>query len=468
MATWGPGIAYSRLLRLRSGPDVSLPSLAVECELCTSWEMDGDWAFVFQLQPGVTWQDAAPVNGRSLTADDIVYSYERQSHPDRPNAALLGNIGTLDATDETTLRISLSVPDADSLLSLAHGHSKIVAPEAVAVNGDLRDGPTIGSGPWTLTETSPNSLHTFDNNPSYFEDGLPLVDRLLIHVMTDPVVRGAAFRVGSVDLEQMDGAEWAEYLRRRPSAPSVRVPEPTTGLEIGLNGGNPPFDDVRIRRAAFRAIDPWSAIEEIWMGSAFPAPGFQVATADWILSDGDLKKYFADPEEARDLLGQTESSLPVPVVMKVGDFGEAYQAHAERMAEEMRLVGFDVEVEVVNRRVFGEVWTKGEYEMFVGPTAPSSTPNGYLLPVLHSRGRLNTTGVADPGLDALIEEQARELDPTARRELVLAIQRRVLDGAYRFMPAARIAIWTWSDRVQGFHPNFAAYEYSHWSRVWLR
>ena len=360
LATWGPGIVYSRLLRLQSGPEVSLPNLAVECELCTSWEMDGDGAFVFRLRPGVTWQDAAPVNGRNLTAGDIVYSYERQSHPDRPNAALLGNVATLEARDEFTLRVSLSVSDADFLLSLAHGHSKIVAPEAVAVNGDLRDGPTIGSGPWALTETSPNSLHSFDRNPSYFEDGLPLVDRLLIHVMPDPLVRVAAFRVGSVDLDQMDGAEWADYLQRRPSAPSARIPEPTTGLEVGFNGSRSPFDDVRVRRAAFQAIDPWRAIDEIWMGGAFPAPGFQVASSDWILSDGELRAYFADPERARNLLDQTGAILPVPVIMKVGDFGEAYQAHAERMAEEMQLVGFDVEIEVVNRRVFGdEVWSGG-------------------------------------------------------------------------------------------------------------
>ena len=456
-------------MRLQTGPDVPLPSLAVECELCASWEMDDDGAFVFRLRPDVAWQDTAPVGGRDLTAHDIVYSYERQSHPDRPNAALLGAIATVEATDEVTLRISLSVPDADFLLSLAHGHSKIVAPEAVAINGDLKDGPTIGSSPWTLTETSPNSLHTFNRNPSYFEDGFPLVDRLLVHVLTDPVVRRAAFRAGSVDLEQMDGKEWAEYKLRRPSAPYLRIPEPTTGLEIGLNAGKPPFDDVEVRRAMFQAIDPWQAIEDVWLGDAFPAPGFQVAASDWILAEGELRRYFADPGRAMDLLGQAEVSLPVPVVMKVGDFGEAYQSHAERMAEEMRLVGFDVDMEVVNRRTFGDdVWSGGAYEMFVGPTAPSATPNGYLLPVLHSRGHLNTTGVVDSELDILVEEQARELDPTARRGLILAIQRRVLGEAYRFMPAARIAIWTWSDRVQGFHPNFAAYEYSHWTRVWLR
>ena len=45
--------------------------------------------------------------------------------------------------------------------------------------------------------------------------------------------------------------------------------------------------------------------------------------------------------------------------------------HAERIAEEMGSVGFAPELEIVDRRRFGEqVWFGGEYEMFVGPMAP--------------------------------------------------------------------------------------------------
>ena len=469
LATWGPGIAYSRLLRLKSGPDVPLPSLAVECELCEGWEVDAEGAFVFRLRSDVTWQNLMPVNGRRLEAEDIVFSYERQAQPDRPNAALLGAIDSLEARDRSTLRISLSVPDADFMLSLAHGHTKIVAPEAVALNGDLRDGPTVGSGPWTLTETSPDAVHQFGRNPSYFEVGLPLVDKLAIHIIPDPAIRSAAFRVGSLDLEQMDGPQWVDYRKRTPTAPFLLVPDPTAGLEIGLNAASPPFDNLGVRRAAFQAMDPWTAVVEVWLGNAFPAPGFPVAAPDWLLPEDELREYFAGPTKARALLREAGADLPVPVVIKVGDFGDGYQAHAGRMADEMRKVGFDPEIQVVNRRAFGdEVWSGGDYEMFVGPPAPSATPNGYLLPVLHSRGRLNTTGVADLELDRLIEEQAQERDPAARRELVRDIQRRVLDQAYRFMPAARISVWTWSDRVQDFHPNFAAFEYSHWSRVWIK
>ncbi|MDA1347700.1 MAG: ABC transporter substrate-binding protein [Chloroflexi bacterium] len=445
-----------------------MPSLTVECEVCEEWEMEDDGAFVFRLRQDVVWQDLSPLNGRQLTAEDIVFSYNRQRQQDRPNAALLGAVESLEALDPKTLRISLSVPDADFMLSLAHGHTKIVAPEAVALNGDLRDGPTVGSGPWILKETGPDAIHAFDRNPSYFEEGRPLVDELLIHIIPDTTIRNAAFRVGSIDVEQMDEPRWEQYLKRRPSAPFLLVPD-TTGVEIGLNARAAVFEDVRVRRAVFQATDPWNTIDQVWRGKAYPSPGFPVASADWLLPEDELRGYFADPDRARELLREAGARLPVPVVIKVGDFGDAYQAHAERIADEMRRVGFEPEIEVVNRRAFGdEVWLGGDYQMFLGPPAPSATPNGYLLPVLHSQGRLNTSGVDDRELDGLIEAQAQEFDPAVRTELVQAIQRKMLDNASRFMPAARLSVWTWSDRVQDFYPNFALFEYSHWSRVWLQ
>jgi ABC-type oligopeptide transport system substrate-binding subunit len=131
-------------------------------------------------------------------------------------------------------------------------------------------------------------------------------------------------------------------------------------------------------------------------------------------------------------------------------------------------VGFAPEVQLVNRRDFGEkVWLGGDYQMFVGPTAPVAGPNGFLLPVLHSNGIWNTTGHRDKVLDALLETQAVSTDAVLRSQAIGEIRERVLLKAYRFMPAARVAIWTWRTRVRDFHPNFAGSEYYHWARVWL-
>ena len=468
LSTWGPGIAYSRLLRMKSGPEVGLPSLVVECELCFAWEMEDDRTFVFYLRDEVRWQNLEPVSGRSLVAEDLVFSYGRQGQAEFPNAGLLQGVEDMSAVGPGVVRFSLAVPDADFLLSLADGRSKVVAREAVELHGDLKNGPTIGSGPWVLMESVPDSAHTFDRNPAYFEQGLPFVDRLVIQVIPDRTTRDAAFKVGAIDIHEMSPRAWSQLQQERPDVEALMTPNPGGGLEVALNARRPPFEDVRVRRAVFQAMDPWRAIEDIWLGSAFVSLGFPPVEPGWLLDETDLMGFFGRPEVARELLGEADMKTPVPVTIKVGDFGDAYLAHARRIADEMAAVGFAPVVETVDRLSFGDaVWLGGDYQMFVGPIAPLTTPNEYLLNILHSRGRWNTTGHDDNELDRLILAQAQELDLVERGKLAREVQLRAFEGAYRFMPATQSLIWVWWPRVRNFHPNFAAFEYSHWSRVWI-
>lgn len=467
LSTWGPGIAYSRLLRFKVGPDVTLPSLAVECELCEDWSMESETSFVFRLRQGVRWQAISPVDGRPLVAEDIIFSYERQRQG--PNAPLLQAVEGLESPQPTTLRVSLAFPDADFMAALADGHAKVVAREAIAVNGDLRNGPTIGTGPWVLTGAPPGGPYTFERNPDYFERGLPFVESLRINVIPDAPTRTAAFTGGLLDVHQMEPQEFQAFRQRQPESPFLVTKDAGTGLEVAMKASAPPFQDVRVRQAVFQAIDPWKAIQDVWLGAAFVSLGFTPVEASWLLPEAELMGLFGHPEQALSLLSQTGLKRPIPVSIKLGDFGEAYEAHAERIADEMKDVGFEPALEVVNRRAFGdEVWLGGQYQMFVGPIAPLGAPNGYLVSVLHSQGRWNTTGHGDEELDRLIEVQAQEFDPLRRREYVQQIQRRAFANAYRFLPATQVSTWTWRPRVQGFHPNFAGFEYFHWSRVWVR
>ena len=468
LSAWGPGIAYSRMMRYESGADVALPSRAVECEVCAEWTMVDPTTFEFRLRDNVLWQDIAPVNGRRLVADDIAFSYARQREEGAPNAPLLHMIESVDAPADDLLRIKIKAADADFLGALAHGHSKIVARDAVGVSGDLRDGPTIGSGAWTPVESRPDAAHIFERNAAYFEQGAPYLDGLRIHLIADGDTAYAAFRVGSVDVHRLAPREWEDFQAQQPGAAVLEYADSGRGLEVAFKTTQPPFDDVRVRRAAMLAMRPWRAIADIWAGAARVAQGTPLARADWRLPDDELRGYFGDPAKATQLLAETGAALPLPVVISVGSFDEPYMRHAERIADEMRAAGFAPELDVVNRRRFGEdVWLGGRYAMFAGPTAPVASPNGYLLAALHSSGAWNTTGHSDARLDALIEAQAQEHNGDIRAELAREAQRLALEGGYRFMPAAAISLWARWPRVAGFEPNFAGLEYSHWARVWI-
>ena len=468
LSTWGPGIVYSRLLRFKAGPDVDLPSLAVECELCAGWTMRDELTFDFELRDEIRWQGLQPVDGRVLRAEDVVFSLNRQRQEGWPNEPLLHVLKDVTALDDSTVRVSLKAPDADFMIGLADGHTKVVSPEAVALTGDLRKGPTVGSGPWVLTEIETDLWHRFDRNPDYFEEGLPYLDEIVVNIITDAITRRAAFRVHRLDVDQMEPQEWEDYSSRNPSMPFLFAKETARGVEVAFKTTAPPFEDVRLRRAAMFAMDPFEAVDEVWHGAAYVSQGVPTLTPEWGLSDEELEKFFGDRQRALELVTESGMDVPIPVTIKVGDFSEPVREHAELIQSELADVGFLPTIELVNRRRFGEeVWLGGNYQMFVGPIAPTTSTNGYLLPIIHSNGRWNTTGHRNDSLDALIEAQAQMFDPSERAEFIQEIQRRILKDAYRFVPATQVSIWTWWPEVKNFHPNFAGFEYSHWSRVWL-
>ena len=467
LSSWGPGIAYSRLMRLETGPDTPLPGLSLECDICSDWTMGSPTSYLFNLRDDVKWHDLDPVGGRALDAEDVIFSYQRQINPEFPNSPLLRSIVALEYLDPLTLRVRFDLPDADSLLSLADGHSKIVTPETLILSGDLREGPTIGTGPWVLERTSTDEFHLFSSHADYFEPGLPLVDNLRILVLTNEDTRSAAFQTGMTDVHEMSPTEWIRHIRQSPHAPSLEIPQPGRGIEVAFKTSKPPFDDARARKAAMLSMDPTGIIEEQREGFGFVGTGIPVASPDWLLSESDLSNYFDDPESAKSLL-RDAGSAKTPVTITVGDFGQPYLDYADVVSAGMQSVGFDSHLEVVNRRQFGEdVWLQGDYQLMIGPTAPVSTPNGFLLPVFHSEGVWNTTGHRDDALDAMLEAQSIEYDTEKRRELIHRIQRHILDQGYRFMPFTRTEIWTWQPRVRDFHPNFTLFEYHHWAKVWL-
>ena len=467
LAAWGPGVAYSRLMRLRTGEDAPPPSLAVECDLCARWEMESPTTFRFEMREDARWHPIAPADGRRVSARDVAYSYARQSDPSSPNAPLLGNVADVRALDDLTLRATMRLPDADALLAFADGHSKIVAREAVELNGDLRDGPTIGSGPWIYDPESPADTYAFSRNPDYYEGGIPFLDNLDIHVLTDGATRSAAFQTGHLDVVEMGASEWDEYARLNPSAPMLVVPQPGAGLEIAFKTTAPPFDNLALRRAAMRAMEPRKAIAEHWGGFGDIGMAFPMASPGWRLPRGEADSRFARLSAALAMVASSGAIAPFPLEITVGDYGEPYLSHAHAVSVELGRVGFEPKVKIVNRRDFGErVWLGGEYQLMMGPPAPAGAPNGYLLPTLHGEGIWNTTEHRDAELDALLESQAVEFDPAKRAALIRQIQTRALDMAYRFMPAAGAEIWTMTPRVRDFYPNFAASEYGFWARVW--
>ena len=465
LAAFGPGIVYSRLLRFASGPGVETPSLMLECDLCASWAWEDAATLRVSLRQGVRWQDAAPVNGRLLSPHDVTASLARQRTAGWPHAGLLANVAGVEARGNDVV-FTLRSSDADFPLALADGHTKVL-PSELAARADLGTGPFIGTGPWVVEEIDVERRFTFTANPDYFEPGLPRLESLHIRVMADAELRTAAFLTKSLDVDEVTPARVKAYRERNPDAGLARYAPPGGGTELALNVNDPALQDADVRRALFRALDPWSLNRQVWHGLADVTGGMPAPSPAWRLTEAELRERLADPEGAREMLAAS-GNAPKTLELVVADFGDAYLFYGQGIREQLRAVGVPVSIEALNPSEYAErVWRRGDFQAYLGPLPPLNAPNGYLIGMARSGSAGNKTGYGSAALDALVDAQAGELDPAVRRGIAREASLTLLAEGVRFTPAAPAQAWGWWPRVKGLHVNFANREYHFWARAWV-
>lgn len=474
LSTWGAGLAYSRLLKYQSGLGVPLPSRIPECDLCTSWKQTGPLEFEFAIRDDAFWPDIAPVNGRRVTAQDIAYSYRRQMTEGWPNDELLSNIQEVAAYDENRLRIRLYAPDSEFFEKLANGHNTVVAPEVVRINGDLVNGPTLGSGPWVLEEISGGAA-TFETNRDYYGDSVPYLDGMSVQFIPQASTRATGVRAGVLDLVETNIAEVNSAIERFPEFQSISVEQPGTGVEVAFNTSVEPLNSLEVRQALFLGWDLENMLSEVWGGELAPSVGLNLPHPDWMADFGaNYGDMFGDKEAANNLLNTVGLEPTRRLQIFAGEFGEtqeddSYVRTADSLASSISALGISVEVIRVPTRLFADnVWLRGEYDLFVGAPPPVSSLSGQLFGIYHSDGPWNTTGYSTSELDRLIEEQALETDFAERGRLLLEIQDEIMAGAHRFYPGTGVSHWLWQPMVQDVYPDTMGASADFLTQVWLK
>jgi ABC-type transport system substrate-binding protein len=287
----GSSNCYNQLLTFKWGPDVKVPAYIVIGDLAQSWTQADDLTYTFKLRPDVKWHNIAPVNGRELVADDVVYSCQRIREL-KSFSPLLAGITKMDAVDKSTLKLTLEKPNADLLANLASYYLKIVAGEAVAVNGSLDNGPTIGTGPWIQDEFVPQGKFTAKRNPDYFIKDLPYADRFeSIRTAGDITLIVNGFRSGNLDVAG-SGLTTDHYDELSKAITKLKVT--WMGLdraadELGLNANFAPFKNKKVRQAIRKAID-WDAQVALNKGRAIITSGVALPAPEWDLPQDELKK----------------------------------------------------------------------------------------------------------------------------------------------------------------------------------
>jgi peptide/nickel transport system substrate-binding protein len=468
-----PGFCYSRLLRYKVGADVQQPSFTVIGDLAESWTQPDEQTFLFKLRPNAKWHNKPPANGRAVTAEDVVFSFTRQRDL-KVNAGAIDAIDTFSAVDPTTVKVTLKRVDPDFLVDLAYIGNKIVNRETVDARGDLKSGDIVGTGPWMTKEPlDPQKIGSVYRNPDYFEKGLPYLDGLTMNVLTDPATRNAALRSKQMDMDVVMGDPVTVQTTRKAVPDlylaSIRAASPA---EFGVQAGDGPTKDVRVRQAIAKAIDR-KAIIETSGGVNFLPQTFPLPDPSWGLSDSELQTlYKPDLDAARRLLreGAQENgfSLKTVVTNAVGGF---YGTVAEQLNAQLRPLKIELVLEVTDNSTYTDRLNRGAFEAWCGSATSlnASTANTTLLTRYLTGGTRNVQKLSDPKLDDMIRRQSTQSrDVEARKKALQDLQRYLAND----QPSVYAIVGTTQDwlawpYVKNLYP--AAYgQTAHWITIlWM-
>ena len=287
----------------------------LEPDLAESYTVSDDGlTYTFKLRDGVKFH-----NGRVMTAADVKYSLERAVSPatQSPGGGYFGAIAGYDdvvggkatelsgvvATDDKTVTITLTRPDATFLHLMAINFGYVVPKEEVEKAGADWGKAPVGTGAFKVVEWAPGQRLVLERNKDYYRPGVPYLDKLTFEFGQDPTVAVLRIKNGEIDIvgDGIPPAQFAEIMGDPSNKDLIAEGEQLHTGYLTMNVTQAPLDDVKVRQAINMAINK-DRIVKIINNRAKPAnqalppamPGY----------NADQKGFAYDPDGAKKLLAE--------------------------------------------------------------------------------------------------------------------------------------------------------------------
>ncbi|MCB9960126.1 MAG: ABC transporter substrate-binding protein [Rhodospirillaceae bacterium] len=388
---------FNRLVEFERGTTTIIPGLA------ETWDISEDGlTYTFHLRAGVPFHshdNFTPT--RTLTADDVIYSFERQLDPENPYHNITGDtyeyfdgmsmgslIDHIERVDDLTVRFVLTHPEAPFLANLAMDFASIMSlehAEAMTAAGTPEeiDLNPVGTGPFVLVDYRQDAQIRYQAFQDYW-NGPAAIDELVFSITPDASVRYARLQAGECHVMPYPNPADVPAMQ---ADPNITVLE-QEGLNVGylaFNTEREPFTDPRVRRALYLAINKEAIIEAIFQGAAVPAVN-PIPPTIWSYN-WDIEDYPFDPEAARALLAEAGYPDGFTTNLWAMPVQRPYNPAARRMAEiiQANWAEIGVEAEIVTYE-WGEYLARsaeGEHDtVLLGWTGDNGDPDNFMYVLL--------------------------------------------------------------------------------------
>ncbi len=412
------------------------------------WKVSDDkLTYTFTLRDGLKWHDGKPV-----TAEDCVASLKRWGASDGMGQKLMDFTASLEATDAKTITLKLKEPYGLVLESIGKPSSLVpfMMPKRLADTPKGTPIPEqIGSGPFKFVqaEFQPGVKAVYVKNTDYIPRKEPAnwtsggkvvkVDRVEWVTMPDAQTAMNALQSGDIDFMENPSFDLLPTLANDKDI-EIKVLSQLGFQTLGrMNFLYPPFDNVKVRRAALMAMRQKDVLDALVGNPKY----YKVCGA--IFGCGTPLETDVGSEslvkgngmaEAKKLLAESGYDGTPVVIMGPTDV-ITLKAQPVVAAQLLRDAGFKVDLQatdwqtVVTRRASQKPPKEGGWNMFFTNWAGPEILNPIAHVTLNGKGKNGGWfgWPEDPKMEQLRDAFARASSPEEQKKLAVEIQKHTYD-----------------------------------------
>jgi peptide/nickel transport system substrate-binding protein len=418
--------------------------------LARRWSANVDMTeWTFELRDDVTWHD-----GKPFSAQDVAYTVERLL--DEQVASNWAVVATgldpekgVTVIDDHTIRFRVDQPAWDLPEWMSSNVASII-PAHVPVK-QLNERP-IGTGSFQFKDYVPGKRFVASRYGRAWRP--PNLDEVQLIFVEDPAARVNGLRAGdydvasdlsAIDVRTLEGDTKAKV----DSVPSARY------IAIAMNSSEPPFDDVRVRRAFKMLQDRQKVLDRVLLGKGLPGTDQPIYPRSPLF--GDPKPLGRDVAGARRLLAEAGHENGLNVELLVTETFPGATRLASVFKEDAAEGGVEIKVTKLESSAF--------YDKVAHYPAPVNVPlytefwnhrpGDFVMRVQYgSKSPWNFHGWKSREFDRALREARAEIDEEARRQKYGRAEQIAADDGPEVVPVYHAVNAAVAENVVGWktHP----------------
>jgi oligopeptide transport system substrate-binding protein len=451
-----------------SGLVVLDPEMVVRPALAEDWQVGEDHTlYTFHLNRSARFH-----NGRPVTVDDVIFSWERAAHPDTASDTVLLYMGDIvglkeyhagsaesiegvKALDSYTLQVQIDAPKAYFLAKLSYPVAWVVDRYSVSLP-NWEDHPN-GTGPFRHLQHLDEEIFILERHPWYYGEA-PQLDHIVYLIYAGYSQR--LYQLGEIDFTGLTRDQMERAADPNDGLYGNTIVE--TGLcttYVTFNTSLAPFDDPLVRQAFVHAVDRERYVEAITNGEAVVGRGVLPPGMPGYSDAVTPPQY--NPDLARTLLAQSpyyaNSGEPPEIIWTLGSSSGRYSGAVALLVDMWEEhLGMKVRVEGIDWESYFDRIDRGDYGhlLFEGWCADYPDPENFLDLLFHSASAQNHAYFSDSFFDSLVEQARTEPDMEKRLALYRQAEQYLLDQAPAlFLNHSAANYGVWKAYVRGYIPS---------------